>query len=88
MEVVNLVGDRLFLDYLMTFYFPFTYDDNHLKVNYDSYLDINDVDNKLSELQAKYNELILDKDKERDEVFLKNLQHAITIISDFKNQIN
>lgn len=85
MEVVNLVGDRLFLDYLITQYFNYTYQNNHVLVNYDSYLDINDVENKLLEVQTKYNEV---KDApEQDAKFLLNLQQAIQILTDLKNRL-
>lgn len=86
MEVVNLVGDRLFLDYLITQYFNYTYQNNHVVVNYDSYLSIGDVQTKIDNLQNQYNE---QKDAPvTDEKLLTNLQQAISILTDLKNRLD
>jgi hypothetical protein len=86
MEVVNLVGDRLFLDYLITQYFNYTYSNNHVVVNYDSYLSIADVQNKIDALQSQYDEHKIAPDS--DEKLLNNLQQAISILTDLKNRLD
>jgi hypothetical protein len=87
MKVVNLVGDRLFLDYLITNYFNFTYENNHVKVDYDSYLDVSaDIDTKIASLEAQ-----LDESKQapvQDEDFTMEIQHAISILNDLKNKLS
>ena len=86
MEVVNLVGDRLFLDYLITQYFNYTYSNNHVVVNYDSYLSIADVQNKIDALQSQYDEH--KGAPVTDEKLLGNLQQAISILTDLKNRLD
>jgi hypothetical protein len=87
MKVVNLVGDRLFLDYLITNYFNFTYENNHVKVDYDSYLDVSaDIDTKIASLEAQ-----LDESKQapvQDEDFNMEIQQAILILNDLKNKLS
>jgi hypothetical protein len=87
MKVVNLVGDRLFLDYLITNYFNFTYENNHVKVDYDSYLDVSaDIDTKIASLEAQ-----LDESKQapvQDEDFTMEIQQAISILNDLKNKLS
>jgi hypothetical protein len=87
MKVVNLVGDRLFLDYLITNYFNFTYENNHVKVDYNSYLDVSaDIDTKIASLEAQ-----LDESKQapvQDEDFTMEIQQAISILNDLKNKLS
>jgi hypothetical protein len=87
MKIVNLVGDRLFLDYLITNYFNFTYENNHVKVDYDSYLDVSaDIDTKIASLEAQ-----LDESKQapvQDEDFTMEIQQAISILNDLKNKLS
>ena len=83
MKVVNLVGERLFLDYLATQTFNFTYENNRIKIDYDSYLDVSaDIDTKIASLEKQ-----LEETKQapvQDEDFTMEIQHAILILNDLK----
>ena len=87
MKVVNLVGERLFLDYLATQTFNFTYENNHIKIDYDSYLDVNaDIDTKIASLEQQ-----LEETKQapvQDEDFTMEIQDAILILNDLKNKLS
>lgn len=87
MKVVNLVGERLFLDYLATQTFNFTYENNRIKIDYDSYLDISaDIDTKIASLEKQ-----LEETKQapvQDEDFTMEIQHAILILNDLKNKLS
>jgi hypothetical protein len=87
MKVVNLVGDRLFLDYLITNYFNFTYENNHVKVDYDSYLDVSaDIDTKITSLETQLEEY--KQAPVQDEDFNMEIQQAILILNDLKNKLS
>lgn len=87
MKVVNLVGERLFLDYLATQTFNFTYENNRIKIDYDSYLDVSaDIDTKIASLEQQ-----LEETKQapvQDEDFTMEIQHAILILNDLKNKLS
>ena len=87
MKVVNLVGERLFLDYLATQTFNFTYENNRIKIDYDSYLDVNaDIDTKIASLEQQ-----LEETKQapvQDEDFTMEIQDAILILNDLKNKLS
>lgn len=87
MKVVNLVGERLFLDYLATQTFNFTYENNRIKIDYDSYLDVSaDIDTKIASLEKQ-----LEETKQapvQDEDFTMEIQHAILILNDLKNKLS
>jgi hypothetical protein len=55
-------------------------------VNYDSYLSIADVQNKIDALQSQYDEHKIAPDS--DEKLLNNLQQAISILTDLKNRLD
>lgn len=87
MKVVNLVGERLFLDYLATQTFNFTYENNRIKIDYDSYLDVSaDIDTKIASLEQQ-----LEETKQapvQDEDFTMEIQDAILILNDLKNKLS
>lgn len=86
MEVVNLIGDRLFLDYLITQYFNYTYENNYIKIDYNSYLNIGDINSKLSLLgeQLYVAEIALVK----DEKYIDDLKQSISILTDLKSKLS
>jgi len=88
MEVINLVGDRLFLDYLITSNFNYTYVDNKVQLNYSSHLEIQDIDYRLAlcEQMLKDYDSEENKAKENDD-YPKNLNTAIEILTKLKQEI-
>jgi len=89
MEIVNLVGDRLFLDYLITTNFNYTYVDNKVQLNYSSHLEIQDIDYKLDLLEKMLKDFNEENNpnKEDDKEYPRNLQTAIEILTKLKQEI-
>lgn len=87
MKVVNLVGERLFLDYLATQTFNFTYENNRIKIDYDSYLDVSaDIDTRIASLETQLEEY--KQAPVQDETFTMEIQDAILILNDLKNKLS
>ena len=87
MNVVNLIGESLFLDYLVATTQPFTYENNYIQMSYNSHLDLNEVDEKIALYQSIYDELKKDEnnpDVEQMELLLE----AIQILTDLKNKLS
>ena len=87
MEVVNLVGDRLFLDYLITQYFNYIYVDNQVKIDYTSVLNIkDDIDPRLKLIEGQLT--VAEASIVKDEQYINNLKKAISVLTDLKNKLS
>ena len=85
MELINLVGDRLFLDYLITANFDFTYENNRISIDYNSHLELADIDNKLATIQQMLTDI---KDApDQDSNYTGNLNLAIEILTNLRAKI-
>lgn len=89
MEVINLVGDRLFLDYLITSNFNYNYVDNKVQLEYSSHLELQDIDYRINlceQMLEDYNKEN-NPNKEDDKEYPKNLETAIEILTKLKQEI-
>jgi hypothetical protein len=84
MEIVELVGERMYLDYLITSTFNYSYLDNKIALEYNSYLEVLDIENKISLLQSILDDTINDKDSSQN---VSRLTTAIQILTDLKNRL-
>jgi uncharacterized UPF0160 family protein len=89
MEVINLIGDRLFLDYLITSNFNYTYVNNKIEIAYSSHLEMQDIDYKLNLLEKMLEDFNEENNpnKEDDKEYPRNLQTAIEILTKLKQEI-
>lgn len=86
MDLINLVGDRLFLDYLITSNFDFTYENNTVNITYSSFLEVSDIDTRLFSLESELDSKKKDENKDSDQIEL--LERAIQILNDLKAKIS
>lgn len=88
MEIINLVGDRLFLDYLITSNFNYTYVDNKIEITYSSHLEIEDIDNKLALLEQMLQDYNEENNPNKDDTqYPENLKAAIEVLTKLKQEI-
>jgi len=88
MEVINLIGDRLFLDYLITSNFNYTYVDNKVQLNYSSHLEIQDIDYRLALCEQMLEDYDSEENKAKEnDDYPKNLNTAIEILTKLKQEI-
>lgn len=87
MEVVNLIGESLFLDYLIATTQNFTYENDYIQATYNSHVDVADVEAKIAQYQSTYDQLVVDQDNPDTEQ-LNTLQRAIQILTDLKNKLS
>ena len=87
MEVVNLIGESLFLDYLIATTQNFTYENNYIQATYNSHVDVADIEAKIAQYQSSYDQLVVDQDNPDTEQ-LNTLQRAIQILTDLKNKLS
>lgn len=85
LRIESLVGDRLYLDHMITELFPFTYENNQINVNYESQVSIEQIDEKIVELNRLFQ---LEESKTDTDPDLRNaLQDAIIILESLKNRL-
>jgi hypothetical protein len=88
MEVINLVGDRLFLDYLITSNFNYTYIDNKIEIAYSSHLEMQDIDYKLNLLEKMLEDFNEENNPNKDDKkYPEDLKTAIEILTKLKQEI-
>lgn len=87
MELVNLIGDRLFLDYLITSNFNYSYVDNKIQLEYNSHLEVQDIDNRLFILEKMLEDYNEENNKNPDIQYASNLKAAIEVLNKFKEEI-
>jgi hypothetical protein len=83
MKVINLVGDRMFLDYLITQYFPYVYENDTLQVTYESHLETADIDARIEQLELQQQT----QQEDNDTTDTMDLQTAITILKDLRAKL-
>lgn len=88
MEIINLVGDRLFLDYLITTNFNYTYVDNKVEIAYSSHLELQDIDARLTLLEQMLQEYDQENNTNKDDTkYPEDLKAAIEILTKLKQEI-
>jgi len=89
MEVINLVGDRLFLDYLITSNFNYSYVDNKVQLEYSSHLELQDIDYRINLCEQMLKDFNKENNPntENDKEYPKNLETAIEILTKLKQEI-
>lgn len=88
MEIINLVGDRLFLDYLITTNFNYTYVDNKVEIAYSSHLELQDIDARLALLEQMLQEYDQENNTNKDDTkYPEDLKTAIEILTKLKQEI-
>jgi hypothetical protein len=86
MQIVDLIGDRMFLDYLITQNFNFNYNSDQVNCSYSSYCFIDDIDNKIIELTTRLNSL-----RESTEINSNDItdyEAAISVLNTLKINLN
>lgn len=89
MEVINLIGDRLFLDYLITSNFNYTYVNNKIEIAYSSHLEMQDIDYRINLCEQMLKDFNKENNPniENDKEYPKNLETAIEILTKLKQEI-
>lgn len=82
MQIINLIGDRLYLDCLITDHFNFSFENNEISVNYKSQLTIEQIDQKIEQLKYELIQQELQESKNPDLLFL--YKESILILENLK----
>jgi hypothetical protein len=85
MEIIQLVGERMYLDYLITSTFNYNYQDSTIRLDYSSFLVLSDIEDKINTLQESLDSMAADEKADRLE--LEELTTAIQILADLKNRL-
>lgn len=86
MKIIELIGDRLLLDYLITQNFNFIYQDDKIDCAYSSYCFITDIDNKINNLEIELANKREIPDVNQSEI--SDYEDAIIILNTLKVNIN
>ena len=86
MKIIELIGDRLLLDYLITQNFNFTYQDDKVDCGYSSNCFISDNDNKLNEIEPELANKREIPDTNPSEI--SEYEDAIAILNTLKVNLN
>jgi len=85
MQILDILGERLFLDYLIVNNFNFTYLDKYIDSNINSYCDSSDIDTK-----KEYIQLLIDNEmnsENPDQNLIDTYNRSITMLNDLKNNL-
>jgi hypothetical protein len=85
MEIIQLVGERMYLDYLITSTFNYNYQDSTIRLDYSSFLVLSDIEDKINTLQESLDSMAADE--KADRLKLEELTTAIQILADLKNRL-
>lgn len=85
LRLENLIGDRLYLDYMITTLFAFSYENGQIHVNYQSHITSDQIDLQIDELsiQLQNEELQTTPNQE----LISILKEGIVILQDLKNRL-
>jgi hypothetical protein len=85
MQLLDILGERLFLDYLIVTNFNFTYSNGYIDSNINSYCDNSDIESKKDYIQ---NLIDNEKNSEKpDYELIETYNRAITMLNDIKNKL-
>jgi hypothetical protein len=85
MQILDILGERLFLDYLIVNNFNFTYLNKYIDSNISSYCDISDIDAK-----KEYIQLLIDNEmnsENPDQNLIDTYNRSINMLNDLKNNL-
>jgi hypothetical protein len=85
MEIIQLVGERMYLDYLITSTFNYNYQDSTIRLDYSSFLVLSDIEDKINTLQESLDSMAADE--KADRLKLEELTTDIQILADLKNRL-
>ena len=86
MDLLNLLGERLFLDFLITTNFDFNYENSTVTLNYSSHLELSDIDYKIQSIQDQLNAAKDDENKSSE--VIATLERAIQMLNDLRSKIS
>jgi hypothetical protein len=85
LRLENLIGDRLYLDYMITTLFAFSYENGQINVDYQSHITLDQIDLQINELSTQLqNE---ESQTTPDQDTLAALKEGIVILQDLKTRL-
>jgi uncharacterized protein len=85
MQIHQLIGERLYLDYLITNNFNFTYENDEIIVDYHSQLSITEIEDKIEQLQSQWEAENNNETKNQD--LIDTYKESILMLEDLKNKL-
>lgn len=85
MQILDILGERLFLDYLIVNNFNYTYLDKYIDSNINSYCDSSDIDEK-----KEYIQLLIDNEmnsEKPDQNLIDTYNRSINMLNEIKYKL-